>query len=393
MPMHQGGGAPPGMQMMRSSAPVYQINASPQMVQGNSPMMMPTPSPMGGHFVPSPQQAAGVPSPGQRMGMAPSPQSGMRPAGNADQQNDDQAYLEKVRQLSKYIEPLRKMIAKIGNEDQEKLGKMKKLMDILSNPAKRLNYDVLLRCENVLEHMIRDVPQDSSVGTSGSEVSSSINPLLDSVLKLKNQRFATSSQSLNHSLYRTFGPPMEAINGPEISLPPPVKRRKKYTSSLDGETLPQHIQSEVAQLHRRFKGKKLDEENAHLFQRGLCFIVTLDSSSQGPLYPLDSIQLLCHLEDADLPSVPPISVTLGPNYPLESSPELHDNAEEYETSQFLRNVRQALSSRAKKMPARHTLTQLLTAWEMSVRSACSFKRRPGAESGKMLLGLSEIPAN
>ena len=77
---------------------------------------------------------------------------------NSQNQNDDQAYLAKVQQLSKYIEPLKKMIAKIGNEDQEKLGKMKKLMDILSNPTKRLDYHVLLRCESVLEHMIRDAP-------------------------------------------------------------------------------------------------------------------------------------------------------------------------------------------------------------------------------------------
>ena len=34
MPMHQGQ-PQPGMPMMRSQAPVYQINASPQMVQGN----------------------------------------------------------------------------------------------------------------------------------------------------------------------------------------------------------------------------------------------------------------------------------------------------------------------------------------------------------------------
>ena len=61
---------------------------------------------------------------------------------NNPNQNDDQAYLAKVQQLSKYIEPLKKMIAKIGNEDQEKLGKMKKLMDILSNPTKRLDYKV-----------------------------------------------------------------------------------------------------------------------------------------------------------------------------------------------------------------------------------------------------------
>ena len=103
------------------------------------------------------------------------------------------------------IEPLKKMIAKIGNEDQEKLGKMKKLMDILSNPTKRLDYKVLLRCESVLEHMIRDAPPDA---TGQESSSSTINPLLDSVLKLKR---LNSSQSMNHSMYRTFGPPLEAI--------------------------------------------------------------------------------------------------------------------------------------------------------------------------------------
>ena len=55
---------------------------------------------------------------------------------NPQSQNDDQAYLAKIQHLSKYIEPLKKMITRIGNKEQEKLGKMKKLMDILSNPTK-----------------------------------------------------------------------------------------------------------------------------------------------------------------------------------------------------------------------------------------------------------------
>ena len=105
---------------------------------------------------------------------------------------------------------------------------------------------------------------------------------------------------------------------------------------------------------------------------------------------MDSIQLQCHLEDRDLPSVPPICVTLGPNYPLDSSPDLHDNAEEYEKSQFLRSVRQALESRVKKLPVKHTLTQLLTAWEMGVRSACSFKKRPGSPSIPLVANFSEV---
>ena len=86
---------------------------------------------------------------------------------------------------------------------------------------------------------------------------------------------------------------------------------------------------------------------------------------------------------------------LQPNYPDESSPQLHDNAVEYETSTFLRRVREALLSRfvyifsfrkisclftyffllsrMRKIPSRFTLTQLLAAWEMSVRAACSYR--------------------
>ena len=160
---------------------------------------------------------------------------------NPQSQNDDQAYLAKIQHLSKYIEPLKKMIAKIGNEDQEKLGKMKKLMDILSNPTKRLDMKVLLRCESVLEHMIRDAPPDVAGHDS---TSSSMNPLLDSVLKLKR---LNSSQSMNHSMYRTFGPPLEAISGAEITLAPPVKRRKRAIADTETEEnqLPDHIQGEA----------------------------------------------------------------------------------------------------------------------------------------------------
>ena len=87
--------------------------------------------------------------------------------------------------------------------------------------------------------MIRDAPPDVSEQTN-----SSINPLLDSVLKLKR---LNSSQSMNHSMYRTFGPPLEAISGAEITLAPPVKRRKRATANTDTEEnqLPDHIQGEA----------------------------------------------------------------------------------------------------------------------------------------------------
>ncbi|KAK2719402.1 hypothetical protein QYM36_005028, partial [Artemia franciscana] len=67
---------------------------------------------------------------------------------------EEQMYIEKVRELGrKYIEPLRRMIEKIGNEDTEKLSKMRNLLNLLENPQKRVPMDTLLKCESVLEKM------------------------------------------------------------------------------------------------------------------------------------------------------------------------------------------------------------------------------------------------
>jgi len=121
-----------------------------------------------------------VPSPGSSV---PSLNTPMNPSSNAGPSplgQEDIAYREKVRQLSKYIEPLRKMIARIGNEgnndilnyafinivyniyncykfdyikqivDVEKLSKMKKLLEILSTPTQRMPLETLLKCEAAL---------------------------------------------------------------------------------------------------------------------------------------------------------------------------------------------------------------------------------------------------
>jgi mediator of RNA polymerase II transcription subunit 15 len=55
-------------------------------------------------------------------GMAPSPSSSLNtpgptvPTPSPCSLQEDQAYREKVRQLSKYIEPLRRMINRMGND-------------------------------------------------------------------------------------------------------------------------------------------------------------------------------------------------------------------------------------------------------------------------------------
>lgn len=83
-----------------------------------------------------------------------------------------------------------------------------------------------------------------------------------------------------------------------------------------------------------------------------------------------SILLVCQLEDRDLPSVPPLSVAIPHNYP-ESPPTCDTDLPEYSSTPFLSKLQSALESRLTLMPPKHTLSQLLNAWEMSVRAACS----------------------
>merc|ERR1719189_434439 len=155
------------MTLMSRGPPPYiraPMQGSPAMAtsQGPSPASHFAPSPSG-QMNPSPgQMNTMTPSPGGGMGMgkqpstslAPSPSSGVNtPAGGPPASQEDREYLDKVKQLEKYIEPLRRRIMKISNEDQEKLAKMKKLLDILSNHDKRMPLATLVKCEVVLKRM------------------------------------------------------------------------------------------------------------------------------------------------------------------------------------------------------------------------------------------------
>lgn len=56
--------------------------------------------------------------------MAPSPSSSLNTpvavGATPSPQQEDQAYRDKVRQLSKYIEPLKRMISRMGNDGSKK---------------------------------------------------------------------------------------------------------------------------------------------------------------------------------------------------------------------------------------------------------------------------------
>merc|ERR1719447_2053110 len=154
--------------------------------QGPSPLPY-AQSPQGGQMGnPSPGGTAPSPVGGQNRStsLAPSPSSQVNTPLAPPASQEEKEYLEKVKSLEKYIEPLRKMILRIGNEDNEKLLKMKKLLDIMSNPDKRMPLVTLQKCEDVLKRMQLETA-DTDQSDSGLGSSTDKNSLLEAINKLR----------------------------------------------------------------------------------------------------------------------------------------------------------------------------------------------------------------
>ncbi|XP_061241605.1 mediator of RNA polymerase II transcription subunit 15 isoform X3 [Bos javanicus] len=312
------------------------------------------PAPSPSSFLPSPSpqpsqspvtartpQNFSVPSPGP-LNTPVNPSSVMSPAGSS--QAEEQQYLDKLKQLSKYIEPLRRMINKIDkNEDRKKdLSKMKSLLDILTDPSKRCPLKTLQKCEIALEKLKNDmaVPTPPPPPVPPTKQQYLCQPLLDAVLA--NIR----SPVFNHSLYRTFVPAMTAIHGPPITAPVVSTRKRKFEED-ERQTIPNVLQGEVARLDPKF-------------------LVNLDPShcsSNG------AVHLICKLDDKDLPSVPPLELSVPADYPAQS-PLWINRQWQYDANPFLQSVHQCMTSRLLQLPDKHSVTALLNTWAQSVHQAC-----------------------
>lgn len=302
----------PGSNMIPSPALVP--SHSPTQLPSGGPMVGPVMRPSGPNMAPSPNSNISLNTPGGPPQTIPSPLS-----------NDEQAYREKVKKLSRYIEPLRRWIAQLGSADHEKVGKMKKLLEILTSPGQRITMETLLKCEVVLEKLDIKVVAD---------------PLIDAISA------ALQNPNANHIFQRTFEPVMATLNGkPLKNLPRPLKRKHVEETVSD---IPEVLQGEVARLDQRFK-------------------VSLDPVQQSGS---KSVHLLCWLDDRHLPCIPPVQITIPEDYPS-SSPKCNLSNYEYGATKFLQLIQEALQSRMSKLPSRYTVSQLLDTWENSVRETCS----------------------
>lgn len=315
-------------------SPVGQGSLGPQSHPGQmipSPALIPSPSPQMGSVPPrniGQSPGSNLNTPGQPGGAAPSP---LNP-------QEEQLYREKYRSLTKYIEPLKRMIAKMENDDIDKIGKMKRLLEILCNPSCRIPLETLYKCEAALTSQlgsIRETPLN--------------NPLVEAV--------SANLQSPlgNHTLQRTFRPCLEALFGPDIkNLPTPSKQprlavEEPSTASFSGgQEIPHILQGEIARLDQKFK-------------------VSLDQCAIGGT---NTIKLICWLDDKHLPCVPPVAVTIPEDYPF-ISPSCSLIEQEYNATPFLIQVQKSFLARICKLPEMFSLSHLLDTWEMSVRQACA----------------------
>ncbi|XP_065216792.1 mediator of RNA polymerase II transcription subunit 15-like isoform X1 [Planococcus citri] len=326
-------------QFIRQNTPSPQ--ASP--VSINSAMVpspASVPSPLGGSMVGGMMRPTG--SSYRMSGMAPSPNSNVTlntPLNIQSQptpspcNSEEQAYRDKIKQLSRFIEPLRRTISRHGNGDSEK---MKKLLEILTSPGQRITMEALLKCEVVLEKM--DMKTDRPETQQKEQ-----HPLIEAITA------SLRSPNPNHTLHRTFEPIMSALNGKSLkNLPRALKRKRVDECTSD---IPEVLQGEVARLDNRFK-------------------VSLDPVHHNGS---KSVHLTCWLDDKHSPCIPPVQITIPDDYPA-SSPKCNMSNYEYGASKFLRMIQDALQARISKLSAKFTVSQLLDTWEMSVRETCSADR-------------------
>lgn len=360
--------------------PGHQIVMNQTSQQMNSPHQSPAINQMSVSM--SPSSASYVTSP--RQGLVPSPMSvGMmsqRPPGSipsvaspsplntpqmasgtspaARHINDDQAYMEKLKQLSRFIEPLR---AHLENQEREKktdLGKIRNLLKIISDPVSRVPMELLLKCEALLERMDFSAFHTASQhanSTASDHHTMHIHPSSGQQIRLSDQNIAQPLlEALNnhikkpffsHTLSRTFGPALFPLTNNTYKTIIPIEK-KSTPNQCD---IPEVLQGEVARLDQKFKVQ---------------------------LHPLQqpgskTIYLICHLDDQDLPCVPPISLKVPINYPSRP-PQCFIDDEEYSASQILSSIKKTFDDHIGKLPEIFSIMTLLNRWELSVRQACHF---------------------
>ena len=203
-------------------------------------------------------------------------------------QDSQDPYMDKLKKLRRYIEPLNRLInRREGHPDSKQdVQKMRSLRDILIGQQK-VTMPILEKCERVLQQIAGPPGQDPTPGTDPNQ--HMCQALLDVVsgnIKKPN---------INHTLNRTFKPVMDKLRPEPCAAP---RREKSYAPlppcpARNPKEIPSILQGEVAALNKKFRAQL---NNSYLNASG-------------------DIHIIVQINDPALPPVRPLKVTIPVGYP------------------------------------------------------------------------------
>ena len=247
-------------------------------------------------------------------------------------QAEEQAISEKLKEMTKYVEPLLNVITHMPEEHKKEKEKMKGLYDILTKQEKRVRLKVLERCENVLKRIFPDiVPTPPKPGPPQP-----MGEVLNNV---------TASAHIMSQVRQNMMPGIIALNAPMISPPPPPRKRLRPESQESDKKspLPNALQTEVARLYNRFDIKL------------------------HPCHPSDKggVVLTCKCKfDKTIPLPYDLTIRVPSNYP-KSEPEYEIKISDDPTLQ--QTIRSQLQKKLFRLPHSMTFSAIFLSWEQCVK--------------------------
>ena len=278
---------------------------------------------------PSPSPAAATPG---------NPPSLGGPVQSPLDASDESAYAEKLKELAKYIEPLRSLINKMPKDGEHAI-KRKKLVhidEVFSN-KRRVSLAFLAKCEQVVHTLL-------SADTMTTVKPGILQAVTDHLVPL------STNPSLVTAAQRCIDPVLKALSAPTIRHPKPPRKRRRPSSDDDDDdddnsNLPDALQMEIAHLWSRFS-----------------FDLDPDSRMDTAFFTLS-----CKSKKPGIPSIPPLVIKVPACYP-KRTPEYSSSSAENSDSLLLDEVRKNFLARLLESQKEqfHSVTYILEAWEQSL---------------------------
>jgi mediator of RNA polymerase II transcription subunit 15 len=292
------------------------------------------------------------------------PSSVAQSASTTTSATEEQLYIEKLNQLSKYINPVKRMLNRMSRDKRSprEIQKLRSLLEILENPLKKVTLSVLETCETVLGRLINEgpvasppvVPTSTTAPVTKAPVTGPAPPAgskggAQQVFPLwKTVARVSESSTLAHNMQMSFNTALRTVHGPVIRRhaadePFPEERLPKKKCPNSDSELPHILEKELKQIRKggRFNVEVTPLSHDTMAMTGRTLSFSMVSS----------------------PAVPHIDVQIPNDYPNHCPRLLPLKTPTVERQSTVYGM---LQSQMRNLPGRFTLTQLLRAWELSV---------------------------